>query len=87
MKRKESSPQPTCSNCGGLHFGSPVGYCPFTKAPCVICGEQTIYACSDCRIDTQKTIHICEKSSCKDAHENRVHAPAAPDAPQGEGTR
>ena len=60
-----------CPNCGGDHLGS--FKCPYTKAPCINCGEETIYACSDCRIDTGKSVHICEKPSCRDEHEAKVH--------------
>lgn len=63
---KEPTP---CPNCGGRHYGSPAGYCPYKKAPCVICNADTIYACSDCQIDTGKSVHICEKVSCQREHE------------------
>lgn len=58
-----------CSRCGGTHFGS--HECPYTLAPCMICGEQTIWACSDCAIETSKRVHICQKTSCRDEHERR----------------
>lgn len=60
-----------CPNCGGTHYGT--FKCPFTKAPCVICGEPTIWACSDCRIDTGRSVHVCEKTECKDRHETAGH--------------
>lgn len=56
-----------CPNCGGTHFGSIK--CPYISAPCIVCGEATILACSDCAIDTGKSVHVCEKSECRDAHE------------------
>lgn len=64
---KEYTPQPECPNCGGTHFGS--RDCPYTKAACVVCGTPTIYACSDCRIDTSKSVHVCEKVECQRQHE------------------
>ena len=57
-----------CPNCGGAHFGS--NKCPFNPAqPCSICGELTVWACSDCQINTGKTVNVCNKSACRDAHE------------------
>lgn len=60
-----------CPNCGGTHIGS--NKCPFTKAPCVICGDPTIMACSDCAIETGKSVHVCVKSKCRDTHEQEQH--------------
>jgi hypothetical protein len=79
MARKpvDFNPQPECPNCGGLHYGSPVGYCPYTKAPCVVCGDPTICACSDCQIDLQTTIHVCGKWNCQDEHEKKHPASTA----------
>jgi predicted RNA-binding Zn-ribbon protein involved in translation (DUF1610 family) len=37
--------------------------------PCVICGKVTYWACSDCRIDTQTTVYVCNKTECRDEHE------------------
>lgn len=58
-----------CPNCGGTHFGS--YKCPFIKAPCIVCGEPTVLACSDCAIESggKNSIHICSKSKCRDEHE------------------
>jgi hypothetical protein len=58
-----------CPNCG-----DPLGHhglmCPFKKAqPCVICGEMTVWACSDCQISRKETIHVCTKPACRNAHE------------------
>jgi len=39
------------------------------KKKCYICGEQTLYACSDCRIDFNVSIYVCKSSSCRDTHE------------------
>lgn len=56
-----------CPICGGTHYGSIK--CPYRAAPCVVCGDQTIYACSDCAIDTGKPVHVCERPECRDTHE------------------
>lgn len=61
--------QGSCANCGGTHFGSPKDYCPYTNAPCSFCGEDTIYACSDCKIDTGKSVHVCGALKCQIGHE------------------
>lgn len=57
-----------CLNCGEpqAHFGQK---CPYTKLPCVICGQPTIYACSDCQIDKHETVHVCAKIDCQEKHE------------------
>lgn len=62
-----------CSNCGGTHYGS--HQCPYKSLPCVVCGIATIFACSDCAINSggKKTVHVCEKAHCKDSHEKDVH--------------
>lgn len=41
----------------------------YIKLPCVICGAETIYACSDCRIDTGKSVHVCATVACQEEHE------------------
>lgn len=66
-----------CPNCGGTHYGS--HKCPYTKAPCVVCGDDTIDACADCAISSggKESVHVCEKSECRDAHE-REHAALNP---------
>lgn len=71
MKKVKFVDQPVCGNCGGRHYGSPSGYCPYTSAPCVVCGESTIYACYDCAIDSggKKSVHICTKGACQWEHE------------------
>lgn len=73
-----------CPNCGGTHYGSLK--CPYTKEPCVICGDMTVLACSDCAIDSggKEAVHVCEKRECRDKHEAEKHSsvttpsPAAP---------
>ncbi len=62
-----------CENCGGTHYRSYV--CPYISAPCVICGDATIYACSDCAINAggRGSVHVCRKSSCQDQHEATTH--------------
>ncbi len=42
-----------------------------TNGNCVVCGELTDWACSDCRIDTQETVWVCNKSVCRDKHEEK----------------
>ncbi len=62
-----------CGNCGGTHYGSLK--CPYISAPCIICGDETILACSDCAINaggTQST-HVCKKVDCQNAHEQVCH--------------
>jgi len=41
---------------------------------CSVCGEVTDMACSDCRIDFQKTVYVCRKTACRDTHEQRCPA-------------
>jgi len=41
---------------------------------CTICGDQTLLACSDCRIDFQTTVYVCKKSDCRDEHERKCSA-------------
>ena len=62
-----------CPNCGGDHWG--VFVCPFTKAPCVVCGALTIFACSDCGIDSggKASVHVCSNTPCHRRHEKDVH--------------
>jgi hypothetical protein len=54
-----------------MHFGS--SKCPFIEAPCSICGDLTVLACSDCAIESggRETVHVCNKSECRDEHERR----------------
>lgn len=62
-----------CPDCGGTHFGS--NKCPFIKAPCCVCDDPTILACSDCGIDSggKTSVHVCVKDSCRDEHESLRH--------------
>ena len=60
-----------CPNCGGTHYGSVK--CPYINEPCVVCGDGTILACSDCAIDYHRSVHVCKKPECRDAHESAVH--------------
>lgn len=64
----------TCPNCGGTHI--PFGECPFIKSPCVVCGDETIFACSDCGINSggKESVHVCGKSACRDQHEEIAHS-------------
>lgn len=72
----------TCPNCGGMHFGT-FG-CPYIKAPCVVCGADTVLACADCGINSggKSVPHVCSNSACRDQHE-ATHA-AQPDTDKGE---
>jgi hypothetical protein len=60
-----------CDKCGGTHYGSLKR--PYNLAPCVVCGDQTIYACSDCGIDSggKRSVHVCEKPTCLETHEKQ----------------
>lgn len=60
-------PVQNCPQCGGTHFGQ--NNCPFTSAACVVCGDATVMACSDCAIDTGQSVHVCGNRSCRLAHE------------------
>lgn len=44
--------------------------------PCSVCGQPTDLACSDCAIETGRTVHVCKRSECRDQHEKR-HKPGA----------
>lgn len=64
-----------CEVCGGTHYGGPT--CPYQlPAPCIVCGVMTVFACSDCAIDSggQCRIHVCAEESCRRTHE-AFHAP------------
>lgn len=65
-----------CPNCGGIHYGS--HKCPFITSPCVICGDDTVMACSDCAIETGKSVHVCAKPKCRDQHEADTHLKETP---------
>lgn len=70
-----------CKNCGGTHHGS--HECPYIKKPCVVCGADTVLACSDCAMDfgSKDAVHVCEKVECRDAHEKERHPPKPQVAP------
>lgn len=79
MRRKQEFVETVpCANCGGIHYGSPSNHCPYTKAPCVVCKTMTIWACSDCAIDSggKESVHVCEKVECQRKHEKK-HARGA----------
>lgn len=44
------------------------------KKTCHVCGQQTLYACSDCRIDFGVTIYVCANRKCQAAHELKCSA-------------
>jgi hypothetical protein len=62
-----------CPNCGGTHYGSVT--CPYIEKPCVVCGEGTILACSDCAIDGRGSVHVCKKAACRLEHDAKAHPP------------
>lgn len=64
-----------CPNCGGTHFGS--NRCPYVKSPCIVCGDETVLACSDCAIDGKGSVHVCTKSECRESHESTHESSAA----------
>jgi hypothetical protein len=41
------------------------------KKVCHVCGEQTLWACSDCRINLGTTVYVCQKAKCRDEHEKK----------------
>lgn len=46
------------------------------RKECHICGTQTLYACSDCRIDFGVSIYVCTSSACRTAHESKHRSDA-----------
>ncbi len=74
-----------CPICGGTHYGS--HKCPYTLAPCCVCGDDTIWACSDCGINSagKQSVHVCGKSECRDTHEQIHRAPNGPAEVSGAG--
>ena len=68
-------------NCCGTHFGS--NECPYIFAPCIICGAETIYACSDCAINSRgkQTVHVCGRAECQNKHERETHNPSKTHSP------
>lgn len=58
----------SCEDCGGIHFGSL--YCPLTR--CQECGKKTDICCSDCRINTGTSVHVCPDTDCLDKHVARL---------------
>lgn len=69
-REAEYKPQPECPHCGEIHLGhSMTVHTSKRMKPCEICGEQTLYCCSDCQIERRETVHVCIKSGCRDAHE------------------
>lgn len=59
------------------------------KKRCHGCGNQTLYACSDCRIDFGVTVYVCNAAKCRNAHEEKCSARlrAELDALRGENER
>lgn len=41
------------------------------KKVCHICGDQTLMACSDCRINFKAVVYVCKKVECRKAHDRR----------------
>lgn len=42
------------------------------KKQCHVCGNNTLYACADCRIDFGVTVYVCPK--CRNDHEEKCSA-------------
>ena len=38
--------------------------------PCVVCGEDTGWCCSDCAIERELVVHVCPRTTCQEAHEH-----------------
>ena len=56
------------------------------SAPCVVCGSFTEWACSDCKIDTGKSVHVCNTKECQLSHEAKLHpAKASAESATGSG--
>jgi len=41
------------------------------KKVCHVCGEHTLFACSDCQINFKATVYVCTKQKCRDTHERK----------------
>lgn len=41
------------------------------KRVCTVCGNVTEWACSDCRMDLECTIYVCNRTACRNAHEEK----------------
>jgi hypothetical protein len=80
MKREPVyTPHKNCPKCGGLHYPK-WDDCPYTFKPCVICGKETHWACSDCAIDSggKEAVHVCENPVCQKTHEEKHAAERGP---------
>lgn len=44
------------------------------KKKCHVCGQQTLLACSECRINFDATVYVCKKSKCRDEHEMKCYS-------------
>jgi hypothetical protein len=42
----------------------------YIYAPCVVCGNETVFACSDCAIEAGKSVHVCSRLECRYRHEH-----------------
>jgi hypothetical protein len=40
---------------------------------CHVCKEQTLLACSDCRLNFGAIVYVCRKPSCRDEHERKCY--------------
>lgn len=58
MRRFEEN-KPCCTVCDA-------------KKLCTVCGDKTLWACSDCQIDLRTTVYVCEKPACRDEHEHKI---------------
>lgn len=39
------------------------------KKACHVCGDQTLWSCSDCQINLSATIYVCSKRECREHHD------------------
>lgn len=47
------------------------------KKVCHVCGDQTLFACSDCQINLKATVYVCGKIACRTTHDEVCSATAA----------
>lgn len=36
---------------------------------CHVCGEQTLWACSDCQINLKAAVYVCGRRECRERHD------------------
>ena len=40
---------------------------------CHVCGDQTLFASSDCQINFNATVYVCGKRACREEHERKCY--------------